>query len=46
MTDKAPRQGKASMAMGPAIEWTELTRPTRFISDMRFRVDLPEVSLK
>ena len=28
---------------GPEIEQTELNRPTRFISDMRFRVDLPEV---
>lgn len=40
------RSGRArsrQKEMGPCIEFTELNRPTRFLSDMRFRIDLPEV---
>lgn len=38
---KQTARGKES---GPAIEPTDLNRPTRFQTDTRFRVDIPQVN--
>eukprot|EP00210_Caulerpa_lentillifera_P007084 g6777.t1 len=38
-----PQKETRRRELGPSIEQTDLNRPTRFISDMRFRVDIPRV---
>lgn len=42
-SDNPPKEPRRR-ELGPSIERTDLNRPTRFTSDMRFRVDLPKVN--